>query len=49
MVTFGKAEKSNKDSFNAHLTDKEPLIEAERQALLDYKKHPNTQTMLALR
>ena len=49
MAAFGRMERPSHDWFNANLSIMEPLIEAKRQALLNYKKHPCERTLAALR
>ena len=49
MSTFGKKERKNADWFEAHWDKMEPVTEAKRKALLDYKQNPCPSTRDALK
>ncbi|KAK2555651.1 Craniofacial development protein 2 [Acropora cervicornis] len=49
MSTFGKKERKNADWLEAHWDKMEPVTEAKRKALLDYKQNPCPSTRDALK
>lgn len=49
IATFGKQARKNEDWFNANIATLQPLIDAKRKALLDYKANPNTKSHQVLK
>ncbi|XP_030839694.1 uncharacterized protein LOC100887870 [Strongylocentrotus purpuratus] len=49
MEIYGKREKQNPDWFVAGIAELEPVIEAKRAALANYKSDPSVKTLTALR
>ena len=49
ILTYGKKEQKNADWFEANITDMEPVINAKRTALINYKRDPSQQNLQAVR
>ena len=49
ILTYGKNERKNKDLFEANITEMDPVINAKRIALINYKRNPNQHNLQALR
>lgn len=49
LLTYGKKEHKSTDWFEANIMELEPVIEAKRDALINYKRNPSQQNMQALR
>ena len=49
VQTYGKKERKNADWFEANIAEMEPVINAKRSAMIEYKREPSQRNLLALK